>query len=45
MDPLCAIYALDERVVCYELVDGEIYPSELSGQSRELLWSKELRNN
>lgn len=45
MDPLCAIYAVDERVVCYELVNGEIYPSELREQSRELLWSKESRTN
>lgn len=45
MNPLCAIYAVDERVVCYELVNGEIYASELREQSRELLWSKESRTN
>ncbi|OWP72951.1 hypothetical protein [Pseudomonas sp. K2I15] len=40
MEPISAIYKVDNRV-CYEVIDGHIYPSELSEKPRELLWSQE----
>lgn len=42
MEPLSAIYAVDERV-CYEVIGGQIYPSELRENTRDLLWSKGAR--
>lgn len=42
MEPLSAIYTVDERV-CYQVVDGQIYPSKFLGQPRDLLWSMEPR--
>ncbi|WP_160106551.1 hypothetical protein [Pseudomonas izuensis] len=44
MEQLSAIYTVDERLL-YEVMDGQIYPSELRGQPRELLWSKESRTD
>lgn len=44
MEPLSAIYTVDERV-CYEVMDGQIYPSELRGLTRDLLWSEESRTD
>lgn len=39
MEPIREIQTVDERV-CYELMDGQVYPSTLLGQTRETLWSK-----
>jgi hypothetical protein len=39
MEPVREIQTVDERV-CYELMDGQVYPSTLLGQTRETLWSK-----
>lgn len=39
MEPLSAIYTVDERI-CYQVMDGEIYPPELRGLTHDLLWSK-----
>ena len=40
MEPLSAIGKVDERV-CYELIDGRVYPSRLAGLSRDPVWSQQ----
>lgn len=44
MEPIREIHAVDERI-CYELLDGRIYPSALLGQARDCLWSKKAASN
>lgn len=44
MEPLSAISRVDERV-CYELVDGRVYPSKLAGLSRDPVWSQQAMGN
>ena len=44
MEPIREIQEVDERV-CYELMDGQVYPSKLLGQTRVPLWSKRAMGN
>ena len=44
MEPIREIQKVDERV-CYELMDGQVYPSKLLGQTRVPLWSKRAMGN
>jgi hypothetical protein len=44
MEPIREIQEVDKRV-CYELMDGQVYPSALLGQNREPLWSKRAKGN
>jgi hypothetical protein len=44
MEPIREIQEADERV-CYELMDGQVYPSALLSQTREPLWSKRAMGN
>lgn len=40
MEPVQAIHTLDDGFG-YELVNGRMYPSELSGQSGDVVWPKD----
>lgn len=44
MEPIREIQEADERV-CYELMDGQVYPAKLLGQTRVALWSKRAMGN
>jgi hypothetical protein len=44
MEPIRAIHSVGEQY-CYELMDGQIYPSSLLRHPRETLWSKVDRVN
>lgn len=44
MEPIREIQKVDERV-CYQLMDGQVYPSALLGQNRDPLWSKRAKGN
>ncbi|WP_460091703.1 hypothetical protein [Pseudomonas sp. S2_E02] len=44
MEPIREIQEVDERV-CYELMDGQVYPSKLLSQIRVPLWSKRAMGN
>lgn len=44
MEPVREIQSAGDRV-CYELMDGQVYPSTLRGQNRDPLWSKDVRSN
>lgn len=39
MEPIQAIHRVGERI-CYELVDGQMYPSELLGHPSDTQWTK-----
>jgi len=41
MEPIREIQAVAERV-CYELMDGRVYPSSLLGQPHQTLWSRKV---
>lgn len=44
MEPIRAIQSVDQRF-CYELMDGQVYPSELLGQPANTLWSRDAKAN
>jgi len=44
MEPVREIQKVGDRW-CYELMDGQVYPSTLHGQSCDSLWSKDARTN
>lgn len=44
MEPIREVQEADERV-CYELMDGQVYPSKMLGRIRVPLWSKRAMGN
>lgn len=44
MEPIRKIQKVDERV-CFELMDGQVYPSKLLGQTRVSLWSTRAKGS